>query len=159
MGPTKIKNKKKAGRGLFSKIEGRGSVTRCQESVASFFPLNYFFKNATFSKKRERRKRQFSHIALQKSSVWRASQIYKKQKGKQFFPSQCYSSSVISSVIQPAVCPELFHQLCFQLPVVYRYRLANWFDKNILIIFVAQVLRFFLKSLKLYFCTFCLIDL
>ena len=82
--PHQNKKQKKAGRGLFSKIEGRGSVTRCQESVASFFPLNYFSKNATFSKKRERRKRQFSHIALQWSSVWRASQIYKKQKGKQF---------------------------------------------------------------------------
>ena len=110
------------------------------------FPAKLLFQKRHFFQKRERRKRQFSHIALQWSSVWRASQIYKKQKGKQFFPSQCYSSSVISSVIQPAVCPELFHQLCFQLPVVYRYRLANWFDKNILIIFVAQVLRFFLKK-------------
>ena len=82
--PHQNKKQKKAGRGLFSKIEGRGSVTRCQESVASFFPLNYFSKNATFSKKRERRKRQFSHIALQWSSVWRATQRDKKQKGKQF---------------------------------------------------------------------------
>merc|ERR1712240_474940 len=134
MGPTKIKNKKKAGRGLFSKIEGRGSVTRCQESVASFFPLNYFFKNDTFSKKRERRKRQFSHIALQKVQFGALHSYTRNKKASSFF---------LASVIQPAVCPELFHQLCFQLPVVYRYRLANWFDKNILIIFVAQVLRFF----------------
>ena len=120
-------------------------VTRCQESVASFFPLNYFSKNATFSKKRERRKRQFSHIALQKVQFG-ALHRYTRNKKASSFPSQCYSTSLISSVIQPAVCPELFHQLCFQLPVVYRYRLANWFDKNILIIFVAQVLRFFLKK-------------